>query len=50
VTAEAMKNLRAAGLTVPNILNMEEREIDKLISKVGFHNRKAQYVVVSPLC
>lgn len=44
ITAEAMDNLKKHGLTVSNILNTEEAVIDKLISKVGFHQRKANYI------
>jgi endonuclease-3 len=43
VTAQAMANLKKHGLTVDNILETEETKIDELISKVGFHKRKALY-------
>lgn len=41
VTAEAMTNLKAHGLTIENIMNTEESKINELIKRVGFHNRKA---------
>ena len=40
VTADAMNNLKAHGLTVDNILDTDNVTLDKLICKVGFHNRK----------
>jgi len=48
VTAAAMKNLNARwsdGLTVHHIVHdIDEAELDKLISQVGFHQRKANYI------
>jgi len=44
VTAAAMNSLRNHGLTVDNIINTSESTIDSLISKVGFHARKAGYI------
>jgi len=48
VTAAAMKNLNARwsdGLTVHHIVHdIDEAELDKLISQVGFHQRKAKSV------
>eukprot|EP00833_Pecoramyces_ruminatium_P017351 jgi/Orpsp1_1/1191383/evm.model.d7180000085330.1 len=41
ITAEAIQKLQKKGLTIENILKMSEKEIDKCIEKVGFHNRKA---------
>ena len=43
-----MRNLNAHwsdGLTVPNILSSSESEIDQLIRRVGFHTRKANYII-----
>ncbi|XP_062504834.1 endonuclease III-like protein 1 [Corticium candelabrum] len=44
VTDAAMTNLRDRGLTIENILTMEESEIGDLIYPVGFWKRKAQYL------
>jgi endonuclease-3 len=44
ITAEAIRKLQKKGLTVENILKMSEKEIDKCIEKVGFHNRKSVYI------
>eukprot|EP00833_Pecoramyces_ruminatium_P002854 jgi/Orpsp1_1/1176886/evm.model.c7180000059388.2 len=44
ITAEAIQKLQKKGLTIENILKMSEKEIDKCIEKVGFHNRKASYI------
>lgn len=48
VTAYAMSNLRAnlpgQELTVQSVLATSEDELDRLIFKVGFHRRKAQYI------
>jgi len=41
ITAEAIRKLQKKGLSVENILKMSEKEIDKCIEKVGFHNRKS---------
>ena len=45
VTAQAMANLRAHGLTVTNLLKTPPDVLDRLICKVGFHNRKTQCVL-----
>eukprot|EP00299_Pterocystis_sp_00344_P011628 c5458_g1_i1.p1 GENE.c5458_g1_i1~~c5458_g1_i1.p1 ORF type:complete len:242 (-),score=50.37 c5458_g1_i1:17-706(-) len=42
VTAQAVKNLIEFGLTVDNIIATDEQKIDELISKVGFHAKKAK--------
>ena len=45
VTAEAMRNLRGFwrdGLTVQNVLDVDDKQLDALICKVGFHNKKTQ--------
>jgi len=44
ITAAAIRNLQEKGLTIENILKMSEKEIDKCIEKVGFHNRKTIYI------
>ena len=49
VTAQAMTNLSnhfasKGGLTVANALSASESQLDALISKVGFHQRKAGYI------
>ncbi|OUM70596.1 hypothetical protein PIROE2DRAFT_33738, partial [Piromyces sp. E2] len=44
ITAEAIRNLQKKDLSVENILKMSEKEIDKCIEKVGFHNRKSVYI------
>jgi endonuclease-3 len=44
VTAQAVENLKAHGLTVENIIATPVAKIDALISKVGFHSRKAEYL------
>eukprot|EP00002_Diphylleia_rotans_P024201 TRINITY_DN4770_c0_g2_i1.p1 TRINITY_DN4770_c0_g2~~TRINITY_DN4770_c0_g2_i1.p1 ORF type:complete len:284 (-),score=55.96 TRINITY_DN4770_c0_g2_i1:55-906(-) len=44
VTADAIKKLVAHGLTVDNILQTDDKLLDSLISKVGFHNRKTIYI------
>lgn len=44
-TAEAMRNLKKHGLTIENIMKTDEEKIDELIKKVGFHKRKAGYVI-----
>lgn len=51
VTAQAMKDLNSfyekAGkkyLTVENIASTDEKTINEIIKKVGFHNRKATYL------
>ena len=49
VTAQAMYNLREqlnSGLTVDSICNIQDaQDINNCISKVGFHNRKTQYLI-----
>lgn len=42
ITSEAMKKLKDYGLTIDNILQTDEKKIDELINKVGFHKRKAK--------
>lgn len=49
VTSQAVQNLREGlkgrgGLSVPGVLQLSPQEIDSYICKVGFHNRKAQYI------
>jgi endonuclease-3 len=45
VTAAAVLNLKRDGpLTVERILSMSEAQIDALICKVGFHQRKAKFI------
>lgn len=39
-----MKNLKKRGLTLDNILKMDEEELDSIISKVGFHKTKAKNI------
>jgi len=48
MTAKAMSNLRAHGLTIPNILATPEAELDRLIRCVGFHTKKAKYAALGP--
>jgi endonuclease-3 len=43
-TSKAMKKLREHGLTVDNILDTEEEDIQDLIYGVGFYRRKAEYI------
>jgi len=52
VTSQAMKNLQQYchergrnGLTVDCVLQLTEEEIDRLICKVGFHQRKASFIL-----
>ena len=48
VTSHACKQLQSNlsnGLTIQSILNTDVNTIDSLISKVGFHRRKAQYLI-----
>ncbi|ELR13561.1 endonuclease iii, putative, partial [Acanthamoeba castellanii str. Neff] len=42
-TAAAIRRLQKHGLTVGNILDTPENELDELISNVGFHRNKAKY-------
>jgi endonuclease-3 len=44
MTATAMKNLVAAGSTVPDILAYSDADLDEKIAKVGFHNKKVGYL------
>eukprot|EP01117_Protostelium_nocturnum_P009547 TRINITY_DN3405_c1_g1_i1.p1 TRINITY_DN3405_c1_g1~~TRINITY_DN3405_c1_g1_i1.p1 ORF type:complete len:427 (-),score=128.08 TRINITY_DN3405_c1_g1_i1:853-1950(-) len=44
VTGQAMANLKEHGCTIDNILATDVNVIDSLISKVGFHQRKAIYI------
>jgi endonuclease-3 len=47
VTAPTIWNMQQVlpnGLDLEDILNIDERELDKLICKIGFHNRKAEYI------
>ncbi|KAF8477202.1 DNA glycosylase [Kalaharituber pfeilii] len=47
VNAIAMRNLQTqlpGGLTIPSILSIDPTTLDSLISMVGFHNRKTQYL------
>lgn len=50
VTASTMRNLQShfnsqsRPFDVDAVLSISERELDGLISKVGFHNRKAGYI------
>jgi len=44
ITASAMTNLKQHGLTVDNICHTDLSTLDQLISKVGFHSRKANYI------
>ena len=42
-TSAAANNLKQHGLNVETILHTSEEDIDKMISKVGFHKTKAQF-------
>ena len=44
VNAEAMGVLRENGLSIKMIIEVEEKELNKMIEKVGFHNKKAKYI------
>ncbi|PRP86472.1 ras-related GTP-binding protein D-like [Planoprotostelium fungivorum] len=44
ITGEAMRNLKQYGCTVDSMLAADISVIDGLIKKVGFHQRKAQYI------
>eukprot|EP00300_Choanocystis_sp_HF-7_P004542 c13522_g1_i1.p1 GENE.c13522_g1_i1~~c13522_g1_i1.p1 ORF type:complete len:446 (+),score=94.52 c13522_g1_i1:159-1340(+) len=44
ITAEAVANLRAHGLTISNILNTPDETINHLIRRVGFHNNKTKFL------
>ncbi|KAJ1492066.1 hypothetical protein T484DRAFT_1881661, partial [Baffinella frigidus] len=40
VVADAMRKLKARGLTMANVVAMPDEELDGYIAKVGFHNNK----------
>ncbi|KAJ3251092.1 DNA N-glycosylase and apurinic/apyrimidinic (AP) lyase [Boothiomyces macroporosus] len=44
ITAQAVANLKQAGLNPSNIAKMDPIELNKLISKVGYHNKKTVYL------
>ncbi|KAJ3362176.1 DNA N-glycosylase and apurinic/apyrimidinic (AP) lyase [Allomyces arbusculus] len=44
VTAAAMANLRAKGLTPEAVVTWEDVDLNAAIAKVGFHRRKTQYI------
>ncbi|CAD2220543.1 endonuclease III [Angomonas deanei] len=44
VTAAAMKGLLAAGLSPQSVKQMPAAQLDAHISKVGFHNKKTEYI------
>lgn len=47
VNMEAMSRLKTelkGGLNLESVLNTSEKEIDEMIHKVGFHNRKSKYI------
>jgi endonuclease III len=47
VTAPTIWNMQRVlpnGLDLQDILDIDERELDKLIGKVGFHTKKAAYI------
>jgi endonuclease-3 len=44
ITAEAISSLRKKGLEPSIINNMDPKELDQIIQKVGFHNRKTFYL------
>jgi endonuclease III len=47
VTAPTIWNLQRVlpnGLDLQDILDIDESDLDKLIGKVGFHNKKAAYI------
>jgi endonuclease-3 len=44
VTAEAVRNLQNNNLSIKMIDEIELSELNKLISKVGFHNNKAIFL------
>eukprot|EP01139_Manchomonas_bermudensis_P025722 Amastigsp_a846472_19.p2 type:complete len:296 gc:universal Amastigsp_a846472_19:1046-159(-) len=52
VTAAAVRNLQLklpGGLTIESVLAADVATLDALISKVGFHNRKCQYLKATAL-
>ncbi|ODM97790.1 Endonuclease III-like protein 1 [Orchesella cincta] len=44
VTFAAMERLKARGLTVQSMLDIEEAELGQLLTPVGFYKRKATYI------
>eukprot|EP01097_Dermamoeba_algensis_P009197 TRINITY_DN638_c0_g1_i2.p1 TRINITY_DN638_c0_g1~~TRINITY_DN638_c0_g1_i2.p1 ORF type:complete len:232 (-),score=29.32 TRINITY_DN638_c0_g1_i2:44-739(-) len=44
ITAEATRSLMKHGLTVQNMIKTDEKIIDSMIAKVGFHKKKASYI------
>ena len=44
VTAEAVKILQENNLSIKMIDEIDEKKLNNLISKVGFHNKKAIYL------
>ncbi|EKX54994.1 hypothetical protein GUITHDRAFT_54498, partial [Guillardia theta CCMP2712] len=44
VVAEAMITMKKRGLTVDSVLEMSDKELDSMISKVGFHNNKTKFI------
>ncbi|KNE66230.1 hypothetical protein AMAG_10468 [Allomyces macrogynus ATCC 38327] len=44
VTAAAMANLRAKGLTPEAVVTWDDADLNAAIAKVGFHRRKTQYI------
>ena len=44
VTANAIKTLQQYGLNPENIDKLSQDDLNELIKKVGFHNRKANYI------
>ncbi|KAF8443449.1 DNA glycosylase, partial [Terfezia claveryi] len=54
VTAVAMRKMQTllpGGLTIPSILATEPQSLDGLITPVGFHNKKTQYLLqIAQIC
>ena len=44
MVAETMGKLKEYGLSIQIINKMSEKEVNELIARVGFHNKKAQYI------
>src|SRR5271170_1616032 len=47
VTAPTVRNMQRVlprGLDLQDILDISESDLDKLITKIGFHNKKAAYI------
>ena len=44
MTAAAVRRLQEHGLTAEKMAAIPEKELDSLISNVGFHNKKAVYI------